>query len=87
MAEITISIRDDSEASRLFGEHDAILRKIEDSFSIRTSYREGALKLIGKNKTVVKNAEKVIREFQLIIRKGGHITLRDVDYAAKGDVI
>lgn len=87
MSEVTIEIRDDSEASQLFGERDAILRKIEDVFGIKTSYREGILKLIGENKAVLKRAERAIREFQVVIRKGGHISFRDVDYAARGDVV
>lgn len=81
MSETIIQIRDDSEAKILFGKHDEILKKIEKKFDVTTLFRNGELKVMSKSKSALKNAERIINEFLIIIRKNGHLSPRDIDYA------
>ena len=83
MSEITIKIANDSEARSLFGEHDENLKKIEKKFGITSTFRNGDLKLLGDDKSSLKEASKIISEFLTVIREGGHFSSRDVDYAVK----
>jgi phosphate starvation-inducible PhoH-like protein len=83
MEEITIKLTDDSEARSLFGKHDENLKKVEKAFSITTSFRNGDLKLMSEDESSLKNATDLINEFILVIRKGGHLSSRDIDYAVK----
>ena len=83
MAEITVKIRDDSEARSLFGKHDENLKKIEKKFGVTTTFRNGELKLSGKDEASLQDVVKIINEFLTVIREGGHFSLRDVDYAIK----
>ncbi|MFQ5952834.1 MAG: PhoH family protein [Candidatus Omnitrophota bacterium] len=83
MSEITIRLTDDSEARSLFGKHDENLKKIEKNFSVKTTFRNGDLKLAGEEEPGLKNAGKIINEFLTVIRKGGHFSTRDIDYAIK----
>lgn len=87
MAERIIEIRDDSEARQLFGKHDEVLRSLEKAFDIETSYRNGGLKLTAKDEDALARAERIIREFILIVREGGHLSMRDVDYALKNSTM
>ena len=82
MTEITIKLTNDSEARSLFGKHDENLKKIEKRLGLSSSFRNGDLKLTGE-KSSLKEAERVINEFLTIIRKGGHFSSRDLDYAMK----
>ncbi|MBD3426298.1 MAG: AAA family ATPase [Candidatus Omnitrophica bacterium] len=83
MAERTIRLTDDSEARVLFGKHDDNLRKIEKAFGVTTSFRDGGLKISSEDANALDNANKVIDEFLVVIRKGGHLSPRDIDYALK----
>lgn len=81
MSETIIQIRDDSEAKILFGKHDETLKKIEENFGVTTLFRNGELKVMSKNKSALRNAERIINEFLVIIRENGHLSPRDIDYA------
>ncbi|MFH1309124.1 MAG: PhoH family protein [Candidatus Omnitrophota bacterium] len=82
MQETNISLKNDSEARILFGKHDENLKKIEKVFDVTTVFRGGKLKILAKNEHVdVGRVEKIINEFLIVIRKGGHLSERDIDYA------
>jgi phosphate starvation-inducible protein PhoH and related proteins len=83
MPEVTIKINNDAEARTFFGKHDENLKMIEEALGVGTSFREGLLKVRAGDETVVNSAEKVITEFLTVIRKGGHVSPRDIDYALK----
>ncbi len=83
MAEIVITINDDSEARRLFGKHDEYLKKIEEAFKVKTAFRDGTLKIISSDEEKAKEAEKIVNEFLVVIRHGGHLSERDINYALK----
>ncbi len=83
MSEVTIMLNNDSEAKMLFGRHDENLRKIEGHFAVTTVYREGLLRISSGEMSSLKDAEKFINEFLVVIRKGGHLSPRDIDYAVK----
>lgn len=83
MSEATIQIRDDSEARTLFGKHDETLKKIEKAFGVKTAFRNGDLKVAGDEETYLSDVEKILNEFLVVIRKGGHLSSRDIDYAIK----
>ncbi|MBD3296467.1 MAG: AAA family ATPase [Candidatus Omnitrophica bacterium] len=82
-----IRLRNDSEARSLFGSHDETLRKLEETFNVRTSFREGELRLSSDNDTSLRKARNIIKEFLKVLREGGHISPRDVDYALKNTEI
>ncbi len=83
MAERTIRLTDDSEARILFGKHDENLKKIENAFGVKTTFRKGELKIIADDGSVLDGVVKIVDEFLVIIRKGGHLSPRDIDYALK----
>jgi len=83
MPEITIKINDDSEARILFGKHDENIKRIEKVFSVSTLFREGDLKVVSEDGASLKDVGKIIEEFLQVIRKGGHLSTRDIDYAVK----
>ncbi|MDP8298617.1 MAG: PhoH family protein [Candidatus Tantalella remota] len=83
MSEATIKINNDSEARILFGKHDENLKKVEKAFSVKSAFRDGALKLVAEEEGSILTAEKVLGELLLVIRKGGHVSERDIDYAIK----
>ncbi len=87
MSESIIEIRDDSEARQLFGKHDETLRKIENAFGVSTAFRNGCLKITSEDSDSMKKAEKVINEFLVVVRKNGHFSPRDIDYAIKNENI
>jgi len=87
MSESIIEIRNDSEARQLFGKHDETLRKIENAFGVRTAFRDGCLKITSEDTDSLKKAEKVINEFLVVVRKNGHFSPRDIDYAIKNEDI
>ncbi len=83
MAETTIQLRDDAEARALFGKADETLRKIEKTFGISSIFRNGELKLTGGSEDAVRGGAKAVNDLLDVIRKGGHMMPRDVDYALK----
>jgi len=83
MPEITIKIRDDAEARVLFGKHDENLKKIEKTFGVTTSFRDGDLKVAAEDESSLRNAERIINEFLIVVRDSGHLSPRDVEYALK----
>lgn len=85
MAEITIRLSDDSEARYLFGKHDENLKKIEKALDVVTGFRDGELKISSEDDSSLKKAEKIVNELLLVIRKGGHLSSRDVDYALRSN--
>jgi phosphate starvation-inducible PhoH-like protein len=83
MAERTIRLTDDSEARILFGKHDENLKKIENAFGVKTTFRKGELRIIADDGSALDGAVKIVDEFLVVIRKGGHLSSRDIDYALK----
>lgn len=83
MAEVTININNDSEARLLFGKHDENLKKIEKAYALTTTFRKGKLSLVSDKESSVKEAEKLINEFLIVVRSGGNVSARDIDYAIK----
>jgi phosphate starvation-inducible protein PhoH and related proteins len=83
MPEINIKINNDAEARTFFGKHDENLKMIEEALGVGTSFKDGSLKVISPDDAAVSNAQKVITEFLVIIRKGGHLSARDIEYALK----
>jgi len=83
MASVTIKIHSDSEARTLFGKHDENLKKVEKAFSVKTSFRDGSLRLEGGDNGQMDTAVKIVNEFLMIVRAGGHIAPRDIDYAIR----
>ena len=83
MAEIIIRISDDFEARALFGKHDSNLKRIEEALGVTTVYRAGDLKITSEEEERLEKAKRILSEFLIVIRKGGHISPRDIDYAIK----
>ncbi len=83
MKEITIILTDDSEARALFGKHDENVRSVEKVFDVKTSFRDGDLKVSSGKEEGLDKAGKVLKELLHVVRRGGHISSRDVDYAIK----
>ncbi len=83
MAEITIKINSDSEARILFGKHDENLKKIEKELGVATAFRNGDLKIRSDDESSLKDSERIINEFLIVIRKGGHLLPEDIDYAIR----
>jgi len=83
MVETIIEIRDDSEARQLFGKHDENLKKIENVCAVKTTFRDGNLKVSASEGNSLKKAEMVLNEFLIVLRKGGNFSLRDIEYALK----
>ncbi|MBD3380424.1 MAG: AAA family ATPase [Candidatus Omnitrophica bacterium] len=83
MKEITIILTDDSEARALFGKHDENIKAIEKAFGVRTVFRGGDLKVSSPEEKSLDKAEKVLKELLHVVRRGCHISVRDVDYAIK----
>lgn len=79
----SIKINNDSEARLLFGERDINLKRMEDVLSLETVYRDGVLRFSSENTKALDKAENVFREFLEVIREGGQISARDIDYALK----
>lgn len=79
----TIKITNDSEARLLFGEHDTNLKKIEKAFDIETVYRKGVLRVTAEEENKLYSAARIIKDLLSVIRKGGQISARDVDYALR----
>lgn len=75
-----IRLNNDAEANSLFGKHDENLKAIEDSFRIKSVYRNGVLKLSGETDGVNK-AQKATEEFLAVIRQGGTLKKHDVSYS------
>ncbi|MCK5451405.1 MAG: PhoH family protein [Candidatus Omnitrophica bacterium] len=83
MHEVKINLRDDSEARSLFGKHDETLKKIEKTFSVITSFRDGMLSIASEKKEDIEKSKDIVEGFLAVIRKGGHLSSRDIDYAIK----
>ncbi|MFA6636626.1 MAG: PhoH family protein [Candidatus Omnitrophota bacterium] len=78
MAEIQISIDSDSEARNLFGKHDETLRTIEKVLGVKTSFRDGILKVKADDEKVLAGAETVINDVLSAVRSGGHFSSKDI---------
>jgi len=76
-AERHIAIHNDSEARSFFGKHDENLMAIERSLGIKTSFRDGILKIKGDD-AALSRAEKMIDDMLLALRKGGHFSPGDI---------
>nr|HPN72828.1 hypothetical protein [Candidatus Omnitrophota bacterium] len=76
--EIQIIIDNDSEARDLFGDRDENLRALERSLGVGTSFRGGILKIKSDSALRLSQAEKVVNEMLLTVRKGGHLSAGDV---------
>jgi phosphate starvation-inducible protein PhoH and related proteins len=84
MTQKMIIIKDDREARNLFGKHDENLKRIEKTFCVKSSFRDGSLKIVGSGEKKVTNAEGVINEFLSVIRKGVDLSTVDIDRVLKG---
>ncbi len=80
--EKTIKLQNDEEASLLFGRHDENLKLIEKEFSLDIIARGENLVLRGEN-TGIDLASKLFAEFVDVIRLGGHLQRRDLNYAIR----
>ena len=78
MAEISISINNDSEARNFFGKHDENLRAIERALGVSTSFREGVLRVKGDKEDGIVSAEKVIKDILLAVRNGNYLSPKDI---------
>ena len=78
MAEISISINNDSEARNFFGNCDENLRAIERSLGVNTSFCDGVLKVRGDDGDIVATAEKVMKDILLAVRNGSYISTKDI---------
>jgi phosphate starvation-inducible protein PhoH and related proteins len=83
MTEKIIGINNDAEARALFGKHDENLKKIEKALSVETSFRDGELRIKGSVEESVGSAAGVMDRFLSVIRAGGHLSPRDIDYAIR----
>lgn len=78
-----IEIKNDAEARSLFGKCDETLKKIEKALGVDTSFRDGELRITGKENVSVDSAAGVMDEFLSVIRSGGQLSQRDIDYAIR----
>lgn len=78
-----IQIGGDHEAKLLFGRHDVNLKKVESAFDVRTSYKDGSLLVMAPEKERARKAREVLLELLAVVRGGGHLSERDVDYAIR----
>lgn len=83
MTDLTIQLRDDSEARALFGKCDETLRKVEKAYGVTTVYRNGELRLNSLDTHGLEVAHKALLEMLSVVRSGGQLTPRDIDYALK----
>lgn len=83
MSDITIQLRDDAEARSLFGKCDETLRKVERMFGVTTVFRSGELKIASLDDVSAQNAAKAMNDLLSVLRSGGHLTSRDIDYVLK----
>lgn len=77
-----VKINNDSEVRSLLGRHDENLRLVEDTLKVRTTLKDGALKITGDGEEVDK-AAKLLDELLSTIRHGVAIKRHDVSYALK----
>lgn len=87
ITEFTIQLTDDSEARALFGKHDENLKRIEKAFGVVSLFRGGVLKISSKDKASGEKASEIINAVLAIIRKGGHLLPRDIDYVVKNPTV
>lgn len=87
MADINIQLRDDSEARSLFGRMDETLRKVEKLYGVTTTFRSGELRITSLDDVSAENAAKALNDLLSVIRSGGHLTSRDIDYVLKNPSI
>lgn len=77
-----IELNSDAEAKALFGRHDENLKLMEGALSIGTFFKDGVLKLEGKEKAVKKGV-RILEEMLTTIRRGGVVKKHDIGYALK----
>ncbi|MBN1871500.1 MAG: PhoH family protein [Candidatus Omnitrophica bacterium] len=77
-----IVLSSNNEAKLLYGSHDENLNLIEREFDIQI-YARGQTLTIEGSKEAIQQAETVIRELLITIRKGGQIKKHEVLYAVK----
>ncbi|MCI8544310.1 PhoH family protein [Acetatifactor aquisgranensis] len=65
---------------KIFGMHDAYLKKVERDFGVAIVDRNGQLTITGKEE-MVKRAEGVLRQLSIISGRGNEIEEQNVDYA------
>jgi phosphate starvation-inducible PhoH-like protein len=83
MAQETIKLKDDAEARLLFGSNDEVLKKLEKAFDVNTLFRSGDLIISSGRISDIKEVKRILCEFLEIIRGGGYLSRRAVDYAVK----
>ena len=79
LSEIIIDIPAEHEKN-VFGQFDVFARKIERSFQITLSVRDGAVKLLGEQ-AQAERAKRVLTQLVELSRRGNVITEQNVDYA------
>jgi phosphate starvation-inducible protein PhoH and related proteins len=76
--EVSIPINDDSEARSFFGKHDENLLAIEKLLGVKTSFRDGILKIKSDDPQALSRAGKAVRDILSIVRKGGSFSSSDI---------
>jgi len=82
--QVTVKIELESlnEAFVLFGNADIHLKLLEESFNVTIVTRGETVNVSGEVQAV-ENTSETIRQLQRVIRKGVHISERDVEYASR----
>ena len=80
MKMIQLEIKDANETQALFGPNDAHLHRIEEKLGVTIVTRGESISVSG-NDQIVQIVENVLRTMILLLRKGIHLTERDVVYA------
>lgn len=75
-----LAVKDNTEASDLFGRFDRNLRTIEDGFGVQITVQDGELRLAGPGPGV-QEAASVIEHLLKVVREGRTVTDHDVRYA------
>ena len=78
-----VPIQSNAEVQALFGQSDAFLKIIEDSFDARVVLKSDNIAVIGENVTEVNRVATVIESLLHRIRKGEPIQATDVNYAIR----
>ncbi|HEX2864858.1 MAG TPA: PhoH family protein, partial [Deinococcales bacterium] len=77
-----IRLANPEEALALFGENDAILRRMRERLKARVTARGDLVSVVGTPEDV-SAAEQLVRDLLAVVRQGGEISLDDVDRGAE----
>ncbi|HBA47543.1 MAG TPA: phosphate starvation-inducible protein PhoH [Lachnospiraceae bacterium] len=81
MSDFTIKLDMPTEhMQKIFGMHDAYVKKLERDFGVAVIDRNGSITITGREE-MVRKAENVLRELALLSSRGNEIEEQSVDYA------